>query len=86
MAGELVITTGSPTRIVFETVFVCGGVPESVALTLNAYVPFVVALPVIAPDALRLRFGGKLPLARLQETAPIWFWVHGRSTAIHPLQ
>jgi len=62
------------------------GVPESVALTVNAYVPFVVALPVIAPDALRLRFGGKLPLARLQETAPIWFWVHGRSTAIHPLQ
>jgi len=43
------------------------GVPESVALTVNAYVPFVVALPVIAPDALRLRFGGKLPLARLQD-------------------
>jgi len=48
-------------------------VPESVARTLKEYVPSVVAAPVMDPDELSVRPGGKLPLGILQVTVPIPF-------------
>ena len=62
--------TGSTTWICSCAVVVCEGLDESVARTLNEYVPSVVATPAIAPAEFRPRPGGKPPPASVQETLP----------------
>ena len=50
---------------------VCGGVPESVAVTVKVLVPAAVGVPEMAPELLKFSPAGKLPLLTLQLMAPV---------------
>ena len=50
---------------------VCGGVPESVAVTVKGTVPAAVGVPEIAPAPLKLSPAGGLPLVTLQVIVPV---------------
>jgi hypothetical protein len=49
---------------------VCGGVPESVAVTVKGTVPAAVGVPEMA-EPLKLSPAGRLPLVTLQLMAPV---------------
>ena len=50
---------------------VWGGVPESVAVAVNAKLPAAVGVPEISPEPLKVKPPGKLPLLTLQLTVPV---------------
>jgi hypothetical protein len=50
---------------------VCGGVPESVAVTVKGTVPAAVGVPEMAPAPLKFNPPGKLPLVTLQLIVPV---------------
>lgn len=49
----------------------CGGVPESFAVTVNFAVPAVVGVPEIAPELFKFNPAGKLPVVTVQVTVPV---------------
>jgi hypothetical protein len=51
-------------------VLVCGGVSESVAVTVKFVVPAVVGVPEIVPELLNVNPPGKLPMVTLQVIVP----------------
>ena len=50
---------------------VCGGMPESVAVTVKFDAPEVVGVPEMAPSAPKVNPPGKLPLVTLQLIVPV---------------
>ena len=51
--------------------FVCCGVPESVAVTVKFVVAAAVGVPEIVPELLKFRPAGKLPVVTLQVMVPV---------------
>ena len=48
-----------------------GGLAESVAVIVTAEVPAAVGVPAMAPVRFRVRPAGRVPVVRLQVTAPV---------------
>jgi len=72
LGREVVVITSFGLMVMFSDWFaVWGGVPESVAVTVNLLVPAVVGVPEISPELLKLNPAGKLPEVTLQLMAPV---------------
>lgn len=71
MGRAVVVMTSLGLMVMLRDWFtVCGGVPESVAVTVKLLDPAAVGVPEM-PDPLKLSPAGKFPLLTLQPIVPV---------------
>ena len=72
LGRELVVITSMALMVMLSDWFaVWGGVPESVAVTVNLLAPAAVGVPEMTPELLKLSPPGKLPEVTLQLMEPV---------------